>query len=104
MANKRNCIICGKVYDYCPTCRTKKPAWMALFDSETCHEIYDIISDYNFKRIDKTEAKSRLNTIKIKSSKGYNNAIKTVLDEIFSAPVVKETKSTVTEDKETKKK
>lgn len=49
MAKERTCIFCGKTYQYCPNCRdfSKYPNWMANFDTEKCHELYDVIAGYN---------------------------------------------------------
>ena len=50
MAKKANrkCIICGKLYNYCPNCSgiDNRPLWYASFDSEQCKDIFDIASKH----------------------------------------------------------
>ena len=45
MAKNRTCFICGNKYDYCPTCDRDrlKPSWYALFCSDNCYKINNII-------------------------------------------------------------
>lgn len=58
----RKCILCGKEYEYCPTCpkdKDKAP-WHKLYHSENCRNIFNALNDYNFKLVTKSEAKTRL--------------------------------------------
>lgn len=49
MAKERECIFCGKKYEYCPHCSdtNKYPEWMFNFCSEKCHDIYDAVAGFN---------------------------------------------------------
>ena len=49
MSKERNCIFCGKSYQYCPNCGeyNSLPKWMYNFDSEKCHDLYEVIGGYN---------------------------------------------------------
>ena len=51
--NNRTCIICGKQYHYCPTCGedSSKPTWYLIFDSQNCHDIYDVCTQYRDEKI-----------------------------------------------------
>ena len=61
-SKKRICIACGKGYHYCPNCSkdAKKPIWMFILCSETCHEVYEILNKRGFKEITDEEAKEAL--------------------------------------------
>lgn len=49
MAKERQCIFCGNTYEYCPHCGqySKEPGWKFNFDSEKCHDLYEVIAGYN---------------------------------------------------------
>ena len=49
----RKCILCGKEYEYCPSCPkdAKKETWYAIYDSENCKDISKALTDYNLKKI-----------------------------------------------------
>lgn len=61
-SKKRICVACGKGYHYCPNCSkdAKKPIWMFILCSETCHEVYEILNKRGFKEITDEEAKEAL--------------------------------------------
>jgi hypothetical protein len=48
MAKQKTCIFCGKTYEYCPHCQNdqKYPNWKFNFDSEKCHDLYDVVAGY----------------------------------------------------------
>lgn len=48
MSAKKNCLFCGKEYVYCNHCReyANAPEWKANFDSEQCHDIYNVMAGY----------------------------------------------------------
>lgn len=49
MARTRNCIFCGETYTFCPHCSdsNKYPSWKFNFDSEKCHDLYEVVAGYN---------------------------------------------------------
>ena len=49
MSKERTCIFCGKTYQYCPNCRdfSSYPQWMVNFDTDKCHDLYNVIAGYN---------------------------------------------------------
>ena len=90
MAHERKCTICGKEYRYCPRCDEFKsmPTWMLEFDSENCRKIYyDIVNPFAFKHITKEEAAGRLKTCDLSSKDSFSAEIKSVIDQLISAPV-----------------
>lgn len=59
MAKLRFCIFCQKSYSYCPSCsNNSEPSWKFNFDSEKCHDLYDVIAGYNIgiKKIEDVKA------------------------------------------------
>ena len=60
--NNRKCLVCGKEYRYCPSCKEDmgKPTWKALYDNENCRTIFDILVAFNSDHITATDAKGKL--------------------------------------------
>ena len=58
----RKCILCGKEYVYCKSCKkdAKLATWHTLFDTENCRDISKTLTDYNFNRMAKEEAREAL--------------------------------------------
>lgn len=58
----RKCILCSKEYTYCKSCKkdAKLATWHTLFDTENCRDISKTLTDYNFNRITKEEAREAL--------------------------------------------
>ena len=48
MAKEKTCLFCGTSYNYCPTCReySRYPLWMSSFDTERCHDMYEVMGGY----------------------------------------------------------
>lgn len=81
----RKCILCKQDYSYCTSCRddANKPTWMKLYCSENCKNIFTALNDFNFKLIDKDQAKERLSkcNTSIKLNEHYRNEINTIMRE-----------------------
>ena len=77
---KRNCIVCGKEYTYCPVCEddAAKPSWMLIFDSKDCHDIFDAVT------------KDMISNCKLEIDK-YSDDITTVLTELTKKEIAKKT-------------
>lgn len=52
---KRNCWICGKEYEYCPSCEARG-TWKSKACSPEHYQLIQISRDYNEKVIDEKEA------------------------------------------------
>lgn len=81
---ERNCIVCGKKYEYCPHCGKGKPeeGWRNLYDSEKCKDIFSICSNYAFKHISAAEAKKKLDKYNVGDGSGYSDDIKQNIKDI----------------------
>ena len=82
MANKRKCICCGKIYEYCPNCekRNNNP-WMVTFDCLLCKELFNEVSLYNVKRVTKEAVQDFVKRRGITDFSVYEAPIRKVLEE-----------------------
>ena len=80
----RKCILCGKEYEYCPSCPkdAKKETWYAIYDSENCKDISKALTDYNLKKITKEEACEALSRcdLSIDLNDHYRNEINAIME------------------------
>ncbi len=76
--NNRICLVCGKVYTFCPDCADdmRKPLWMTTFCGENCKALFDITAQYQTGEIDKETA-----TLK------YQNCDGSYIDAVVKASV-----------------
>ena len=79
----RKCIVCGNEYNYCRSCPkdAKKETWYALYDNENCKNISQALTDYNFNKITKEEAKELLSNcdLSINLVEYYRNTLDVVM-------------------------
>ena len=79
----RKCIVCGNEYSYCRSCPkdAKKETWHALYDNKNCKDIAKALTDYNFNKITKEEAKDMLSgcDLSINLSEYYRNTLNVVM-------------------------
>ncbi len=48
----RKCYTCGKEYQYCYSCPDEnRPVYMAMFCCEHCLNIFDVLCDYDSKKL-----------------------------------------------------
>lgn len=81
----RTCGICKTKYSYCPTCAADahKPTWMAVFCSENCREIYNVLDDCRYRSLSKKEAYERLSVVDLSCTDKLPGYFKETLDEIL---------------------
>ena len=81
----RECYLCGKDYQYCPTCSQDKmkPVWMSEFHSENCKKIFDICTRFNMNLMSKAEARNALNACDISNKSDFKSYVQRDLDVIF---------------------
>lgn len=85
----RTCGICRKKYSYCPSCAAdeKKPTWMAIFCSENCRELYNVITNYKSNIISKEDAFIKVNSLDLHCTNELPENFKLLLDEIISTEI-----------------
>ena len=86
MANKKKCLICGKLYSYCNTCYEDrfKPAWYQIFCSEECKEIDGIFSENTLGMITDIEAKHRLEELDLSGKEFYKQRVQDKINYFLS--------------------
>lgn len=82
----RNCYLCGERYKYCRTCSQDrmKPAWMDLFHSESCKNIFDICTRFNMNVITKSEAQAELSACDLSNRENFTSYVQHDLENIFA--------------------
>ena len=73
MITKRKCLVCGKVYEYCKGCNPETPSWKAIFDSQNCHDIFEIMSS----SMSDGEKKEMLSGLDLSDLEKFDEGIKT---------------------------
>lgn len=83
--NNKKCIVCGKEYSYCPTCRgdANQPAWRSIYCSENCKSIMDIATDYNASELIKADAKKKLSSCDLSNKKNFKDGIIKTINNIL---------------------
>ena len=75
--NKINnyCLICGKGYHVCNSCREVKDftPWRTVVDTVNCFQIYTTLSDYNAGVIDTDKAREQLQNCDLSEKNSFKN-------------------------------
>lgn len=85
--NERICCICGASYSFCPVCNSEdvgKPSWYFIFDSENCHDIYEVCVGYRDKVLSAKEAYERISKLDISGLEDFNVTTAGQIKEIIS--------------------
>ena len=82
----RECYLCGKDYQYCPTCSQDKmkPAWMSEVHSENCKNIFDMCTRFNMQLMSKSEAQAALNACDLSNKENFKSYVQRDLEVIFA--------------------
>ena len=82
----KNCEICGKPYEYCPTCPRDmyKPTWMHRFDTDKCKKLWDVLSANGVGESSDVETASILNEMDYQAIGVTNEAIKAHIDRVMA--------------------
>ena len=80
----RNCIVCGKEYEYCNRCSSHAtmPTWMALYHDDNCRSIMNIATEYMAGNITKMDAKSQLDSCDLTDKKNFKESVVKAINEI----------------------
>ena len=86
--NKNNnvkCIICGKGYHVCRSCKDKLAVapYKLLTDTSEHYKVYQVVNAYRGKVYTKEEAREVLKNIDISDKDTYLDSVKKILDEIL---------------------
>lgn len=93
--NNVKCVVCGKGYHLCMSCKDKiamKP-WKVLTDTPEHYKVHQVISGYRGGIYTKDEAKIALENIDIKDKNTYLDSVKKILNEILKVENTVEVKT-----------
>lgn len=105
------CIVDQKIYKYCPNCDKRREPWRALYCSENCKDIYAVIEDYAFGRLDAYSAKVKLENLDLSNKDNFKPTLAKHLANInkaespkvvFNEPVIQVVEEPKYEKKKTK--
>lgn len=84
MAKLRRCIFCGNEYEYCNHCKdsAKYPEWKFNFDTEKCHDLYDVIAGYNMGIKTIEDVKSILDKYEVTDYSIFSKKLQDKLNEL----------------------
>lgn len=82
----RKCLLCGKEYEYCPTCTKdyNKPIWYRNFHEENCRTIFYILTDYKAGNLSKEDAVEALDHCNLDNQEGWSDRNRELLEEILA--------------------
>ena len=82
---KRKCIVCGKEYEYCNSCKThiKLPTWMSLYHNDNCRNIMNIATEYMAGNITQESAKSKLDACDLREKARFKESVLNAINEIY---------------------
>ena len=85
-AKAKNCIVCGKEYEYCNRCSSHAtmPTWMALYHDDNCRSIMNIATEYMAGNLTKVEAKSKLDDCDLTNKKNFSESVLKAINEIYA--------------------
>lgn len=83
----RNCIVCGKEYEYCSNCKAHSslPSWMAIYHDENCRTIMNIATEYMAGNLTKAEAKSQLDCCDLTGKGNFKESVAKTVSEILAS-------------------
>lgn len=100
--NFLKCIICGKSYRGCRTCRGRAEyaPWRNVCDTPQHYQVYRVIQDLDVKILSKSEAKEMLENIGITSIDldGFLPSVKSLLEPLFAEKKSRKTKDIAIEE------
>lgn len=77
----KECIVCGKTYEYCPSCADFKhmEAWHSIYCDENCMEINLIYRDFFRGDITKSVTSRRLKKCDLSNKKNFRKNIQDMI-------------------------
>lgn len=87
MKSMRKCTLCpSHVYEYCNKCKPNSliEPWRLLYDSETCRDVYNILSEFAFGRKTALEARKELEQYNVPSKEEMNSSLRKNLEDIYA--------------------
>ena len=86
MEPMRKCTLCpSHKYSYCNKCKAPSliEPWRMLFDSETCRDVYHILSEFAFGRKTAIEARSELENYEVPNKEDMTSSLRKNLEDVY---------------------
>ena len=97
--NNATCLICGKEYYVCLSCRDsmKISPWKTYTDTSEHYKIFQIVKGFHNGVYNKEEAKSKLNKVDLSDLNNYRQKIKDVIKDILEEdkPIIEKIEESV---------
>ena len=71
MSKKRICKVCGKTYEYCPSCSSDPEYWKVNYCSEGCMNVYLTFNRFVFGHITEDDVKNKLKDVDTSKFVGF---------------------------------
>lgn len=81
----KECILCKTKYSFCNRCEAYDhlPRWMAIYCSDNCRTIFTTATDYEYKHINKEDARKILDNCDLSAKDSYHPTSQRIIDEIY---------------------
>ncbi len=80
--NNTKCVVCGKEYYYCNTCKSQDPSWMISFCSDNCRKIYNAVAKFGMGKLTQEQAKDALKDLDLSKYDNFTDSTKRLISEI----------------------
>lgn len=83
---ERICVVCGKKYIYCPSCKKGNPTETWRFEKcgEDCRKIFRACSDFRFGHMNAAQAQEYLQDVDTSDRSKFNEDIRMNLSAIYA--------------------
>ena len=83
----RKCTCCNEKYNYCPNCGNDrlKPAYLSVFCSESCKDLWTALSKVSMGIITNSEAAEIINTLDLKDVSEYVDCVQRDMKEVLKS-------------------
>ena len=83
MSKMRKCTVCQSEYKYCPDCQGEAyPAWMFLFDTENCNNLWEVFNAYRTHAMNADEALKALGELDLSKEESFDPVWKDLLKQM----------------------
>lgn len=80
--NNTKCVVCGKQYYYCNTCKSQDPSWMISFCCDNCRQIYNTVAKYGIGKLTQEQANKKLKELDLSKENSFTDTTKKLISEI----------------------
>lgn len=95
--NNSECVICGKQYHYCGSCKEQNDLapWRILTDTSEHYKVFQIIRGYNLGIYTKEETRAKLSNVDLSDIESFKENIKSKIKSIIAKESEKTSESQV---------